>query len=150
MGYTTHAESDLVGLGASAISHVGDSFSQNYRDLPPWEAAVDQGRLPIARGLALTDDDVLRAQVIQQLMCRGEIDRLQIETRFGIDFDSYFATSIAQLLPLTADGLVAFDGSRIVATSRGRLMLRIIAMCFDHYLASTSAQETQPRHSRAL
>jgi len=150
MGYTTHAESDLIGLGASSISHIGDSYSQNYRDLPPWESAVDQGRLPIARGLALDDDDVLRAQVIQQLMCRGVIDRAQIETRFAIDFDLYFAESLARLLPLAADGLVTFDGSRIVATSRGRLMLRIIAMCFDRYLATPSVSETQPRHSRAL
>jgi oxygen-independent coproporphyrinogen III oxidase len=150
MGYTTHAESDLIGLGASSISHIGDSYSQNFRDLAPWESAVDQGRLPIARGLALDDDDVMRAQVIQQLMCRGLIDRAQIETRFGIDFDLYFAESLARLLPLAAEGLVTFDGLRIVATSRGRLMLRIIAMCFDRYLATPSVSETQPRHSRAL
>jgi oxygen-independent coproporphyrinogen-3 oxidase len=149
MGYTTHAESDLIGLGASSISHVGDTFSQNFRDLPPWESAVDQGRLPIARGLELDNDDVMRAQVIQQLMCRGVIDCAQIETRFAIDFDSYFAEAIARLLPLAADGLVTFDGSRIVATSRGRLMLRIIAMCFDRYLSSP-VSEVQPRHSRAL
>jgi len=150
MGYTTHAESDLIGLGASSISHIGDSYSQNFRDLPPWESAVDQGRLPIARGLLLGDDDVIRAQVIQQLMCRGLIDRAQIETRFAIDFDLYFAESLARLLPLAAEGLVTFDGSRIIATSRGRLMLRIIAMCFDRYLATPSVSETQPRHSRAL
>jgi oxygen-independent coproporphyrinogen-3 oxidase len=150
MGYTTHAESDLIGLGASSISHIGDSYSQNFRDLPPWESAVDQGRLPIARGLLLDEDDVIRAQVIQQLMCRGLIDRAQIETRFAIDFDLYFAESLARLLPLAAEGLVTFDGSRIVATSRGRLMLRIIAMCFDRYLATPSVSETQPRHSRAL
>jgi oxygen-independent coproporphyrinogen-3 oxidase len=150
MGYTTHAESDLIGLGASSISHIGDSYSQNFRDLPPWESAVDQGRLPIARGLLLDEDDVIRAQVIQQLMCRGLIDRAQIETRFAIDFALYFAESLARLLPLAAEGLVRFDGSRIVATSRGRLMLRIIAMCFDRYLATPSVSETQPRHSRAL
>jgi oxygen-independent coproporphyrinogen-3 oxidase len=150
MGYTTHAESDLIGLGASSISHIGDSYSQNFRDLPPWESAVDQGRLPIARGLMLDEDDVIRAQVIQQLMCRGLIDRAQIETRFAIDFDLYFAESLARLLPLAAEGLVTFDGSRIVATSRGRLMLRIIAMCFDRYLATPTVSETQPRHSRAL
>jgi oxygen-independent coproporphyrinogen III oxidase len=150
MGYTTHAESDLIGLGASSISHIGDSYSQNFRDLPPWESAVDQGRLPVARGLLLDEDDVLRAQVIQQLMCRGLIDRAQIEARHDIDFDAYFADSMARVLPLAADGLVKFDGSRIVATSRGRLMLRIIAMCFDRYLATSSVSETQPRHSRAL
>jgi oxygen-independent coproporphyrinogen-3 oxidase len=150
MGYTTHAESDLIGLGVSSISHVGESYSQNFRDLPQWESAVDQGRLPIARGLELDEDDILRAQVIQQLMCRGVIDRAQIEARHDIDFDAYFAESMMQLLPLAADGLVEFDGPRIVATSRGRFMLRIIAMCFDRYLPSQTESETRPRHSRAL
>jgi oxygen-independent coproporphyrinogen-3 oxidase len=78
------------------------------------------------------------------------IDRAQIETRFDLDFDAYFAESIVRLLPLAADGLVEFDGSRIVATSRGRLMLRIIAMCFDRYLLNQSEAEARPRHSRAL
>src|SRR6186713_3104647 len=81
MGYTTHAQSDLIGLGASSISHIGESYSQNYRELPEWESAVDQGRLPIARGLMLDEDDVIRADVIQQLMCRGTIDRARIEAR---------------------------------------------------------------------
>jgi len=150
MGYTTHAESDLIGLGASSISHIGESYSQNYRELPEWESAVDQGRLPIARGLMLDEDDVIRAEVIQQLMCRATIDRARIEARHDIDFDAYFADSMARLLPLAADGLVSFDGSRIVATSRGRLMLRIIAMCFDRYLATQTSSEIRPRHSRAL
>ena len=112
---------------------------------------MDQGRLPIARGLELDDDDVLRAHVIQQLMCRGVIDRAQIEARFTISISMRTSPSRSRdLLPLAADGLVEFDGSRIVATSRGRLMLRIIAMCFDRYLATPSVSETQPRHSRAL
>jgi oxygen-independent coproporphyrinogen III oxidase len=150
MGYTTHADCDLIGLGASSISRIGESYSQNFRDLPEWESAVDHGRLPIARGLVLDDDDVLRAEVIQQLMCRGAIDRAQIAARHDIEFDTYFADSLERLRPLTADGLVVFDGPRIVATSRGRLMLRIIAMCFDRYLPIQSASETRPRHSRAL
>ena len=138
MGYTTHAECDLIGLGVSSISHVGDSYSQNFRDLPPWESAVDQGRLPIARGLVLDDDDVIRAQVIQQLMCRGVIDRAQIEARY----DDRFRPVLRRVAGTARcrwrrTGWSTFDGSRIVATSRGRLMLRIIAMCFDRYLADT-------------
>jgi oxygen-independent coproporphyrinogen-3 oxidase len=150
MGYTTHARCDLIGLGASSISHIGDSYCQNYRELPEWESAVDRGRLPIARGLTLDDDDVLRSDVIQQLMCRGVIDRAQISERHDIDFDAYFADSLRLLEPLVDDGLVKLEGLLIVATSRGRLMLRIIAMCFDRYVQSQSAMEARPRHSRAL
>jgi oxygen-independent coproporphyrinogen-3 oxidase len=131
MGYTTHADCDLIGLGASSISRIGECYSQNFRDLPEWEIAVDQGRLPVARGLTLDDDDLLRADVIQQLMCRGSIDRAQIEARYEIEFTDYFGEALQKLAPLIDDGLVELDGACIVATSRGRLMLRIIAMCFD-------------------
>jgi hypothetical protein len=86
MGYTTHADSDLVGLGVSAISHIGDSFSQNPRDLPTWEAALDDGRLPVMRRHALDEDDQLRADLIQSLMCQGEIPVAALERRYGIDF----------------------------------------------------------------
>jgi len=150
MGYTTHAQCDLIGLGASSISHVGESYSQNFRELVEWEIAVDQGRLPLARGMLMDDDDVVRAEVIQQLMCRGAIDRAQIESRYDLDFDLYFAESMIRLQPLVRDGLVTLEGTRIVATSRGRLMLRIIAMCFDRYLHAQANADTRPRHSRAI
>jgi len=134
MGYTTHANTDLVGLGVSAISHVGPSFSQNPRDVAGWSAALDEGRLPVCRGVRLTDDDELRADLIQRLMCHGEIPVAALERRWGIVFAEYFAESVARLVPLVADGLVSVRPERITATSRGRLLLRNIAMCFDRYL----------------
>jgi oxygen-independent coproporphyrinogen-3 oxidase len=148
MGYTTHADTDLVGVGVSAISHVGDSFSQNPRDLPAWEAAIDAGRLPTWRGMALDDDDVLRADLIQQLMCHGRIDKQVLEQRHDIDFDEYFAAERARLPALAADGLVEEDASEIRATSRGRLLLRIIAACFDRYLHEASDEPA--RFSKAI
>jgi oxygen-independent coproporphyrinogen-3 oxidase len=149
MGYTTHAECDLIGLGVSAISQIGDSFSQNPRDLAPWEIAVDRGESPVWRGLELSDDDRVRADVIQQLMCHGTIDVDSIEWRHDIDFPTYFAEAFHRLAPLEADGLVEIKPNRISATSRGRLLLRIIAMCFDGYLKSSEAQ-ARPRYSRAI
>jgi oxygen-independent coproporphyrinogen-3 oxidase len=149
MGYTTHADSDLVGLGVSAISHIGDSFSQNPRDLAGWQVALDQGRLPVARGMQLDEDDVLRADVIQQLMCHGGIPVAMLERRHGIDFASYFADALAQLRPLVADGLVRVEPGRIGATTQGRLLLRNIAMCFDRYLEKP-AEGAAPRYSRAI
>lgn len=148
MGYTTHADSDLVGLGVSAISHIGDSFSQNPRDLPTWQTAIDEGRLPVARGVWLDEDDQLRADLIQSLMCQGEVPINALERRYAIDFEEYFADALARLQPLVADGLVRMDRKRIIATSQGRLLLRIIAMCFDRYLDRSS--ETSPRFSRVI
>jgi len=146
MGYTTHADCDLVGFGVSAISHIGSSYSQNHRDLPGWEMLVDEGRIPVWRGCELDADDRMRAELIQELMCQGAIDVAEFEARHGIEFRRYFADAFAQLEPLAGDGLVRVGKSRIEATSRGRFLIRIIAMCFDRYLARADA----PRHSRVV
>ncbi len=142
MGYTTHADCDLLGLGVSAISHIGDSFSQNPRDLASWEIATDSGHLPVWRGRHLDQDDQVRGDVIQQLMCRGSIDIAALERRYDIDFHRYFADAMARMQPLVTDGLVVLERWRISATSRGRLLLRIIAMCFDRYLTQQSSAQT--------
>jgi oxygen-independent coproporphyrinogen-3 oxidase len=147
MGYTTHADSDLIGLGVSAISHIGTSFSQNPRDLPAWQSALDEGRLPVFRGMVLSDDDQLRADLIQRLMCQGEIPVSALERRYGIDFREYFADALVQLAPLADDGLVQIGEARIEVTARGRLLLRNIAMCFDRYL---QRPVERPRFSRAI
>ena len=149
MGYTTHAESDLVGLGVSAISHIGASFSQNPRDLPSWEMAIDAGRLPVWRGMYMDEDDVIRADLIQALMCHGALDFRAFEQHHMIDFGAYFSESLARLKPLQDDGLVELDEGGLRATSRGRLLLRIIAMCFDRYL-TPAADTAQPRYSRTV
>jgi oxygen-independent coproporphyrinogen-3 oxidase len=137
MGYTTHADCDVLGLGMSAISHIADSFSQNARDLKSWERAIDGGVLPIWRGIALDQDDVIRAEVIQKIMCLGEVDFKSVEHRFDIDFESYFAADLQRCRKLASDGLVAVGARGLRATSRGRLLLRIIAMCFDRYIHPT-------------
>ncbi len=149
MGYTTHADSDLVGLGVSAISRIGDSFSQNPRDLPSWQAALDEGRLPVFRGMRLDEDDQLRADLIQSLMCHGEVPVRALERRYAIRFEDYFADALERLRPLVQDGLVEFGDGFVRATSRGRLLLRNIAMCFDRYLDQPAALAA-PRFSRAI
>jgi oxygen-independent coproporphyrinogen-3 oxidase len=143
MGYTTHAGCDLIGLGVSAISHIGESFSQNFRELKNWDAALASGALPVWRGLALSADDRVRAEVIAQLLCQGVIDISAIEARFGIDFAAYFGAALARLESHVADGLVCIGDGRITVTSTGRLLLRSIAMCFDAYLKLTPPVEAE-------
>ncbi|HSD16421.1 MAG TPA: oxygen-independent coproporphyrinogen III oxidase [Thermomonas sp.] len=149
MGYTTHADSDLVGLGVSAISHIGNSFSQNPRDLPGWEIALDEGRLPVFRGMRMDEDDDIRADLIQSLMCQGQVLVRAFEERHGITFADYFAADLRRLAPLADDGLVEVGPEAIRATPRGRLLLRNIAMCFDHYL-DQAVIDARPRFSRAI
>jgi len=149
MGYTTHAGCDLIGIGMSAISHVGESFSQNFRDLKSWEAALAENRLPVWRGLALNDDDRVRAAVIGQLMCQGAIDVAAIEQQYGIDFRAYFRDALAQLQPYVADGLVCLEAGQLAATPCGRLLLRSVAMCFDRNLQQPPASGP-PSFSRVV
>ncbi len=152
MGYTTHAETDLVGFGVSAISHIGASFSQNPRDLATWEARLKYSAdaLPVWRGLALDADDLARADVISAIMCVGEVDVREIEDDHHLVFDRYFADSLARLRPLQADGLVEITREHIRATARGQLLLRHIAMCFDAYLHERAAKMQTARFSKAI
>lgn len=148
MGYTTHAESDLIGFGVSAISHIGNSYSQNPRDLPSWETAIEAGRRPVWRGMIMDHDDTLRADIIQQLMCQNRIDIVALEKRYGVDFATYFAADLNRLTPLQQDGLVEVSPQQIVATDRGRLLLRIVAACFDRYLHEEAVEKV--RFSRVI
>ncbi len=134
MGYSTFARTDLIGFGVSAISHLGDSFSQNLRDVPSWENALQQSQLPIWRGLQLNQDDIIRAEVIQNLMCNFCLDKSQIEQTYGIKFEHYFEVDLIRLKPLIADGLVQDSSTKIEVTMRGRMLVRTIAACFDFYL----------------
>jgi oxygen-independent coproporphyrinogen-3 oxidase len=141
MGYTTHAGCDLLGLGVSAISNVGDSYSQNFRGLREWMLALDAGHLPLWRGLCLTPDDRMRAAIIGQLMCHGRVDIRSVESSHQVRFGEYFAEALKSLKAQAADGLLHLDEAAIEATPAGRLLLRQLAMCFDAYLPHTPAQQ---------
>jgi len=149
MGYTTHAATDLLGLGVSAISHIGNSYSQNPRELPQWEAAIDDGRVPVWRGMTLSADDAIRGDVIQALMCAGELDTRAIDARHGIRFDDYFREALPALERLREDALVEREGPVIRATERGRPLLRLLAMCFDAHLQRSPAARVGG-YSRAI
>ena len=147
MGYTTHAGCDLLGLGVSAISSIGDSYSQNYRELRDWERAIDAGELALWRGLTLSRDDRIRGEVIGRLMCHGSVEYAAIEGAHGIRFGEYFARELELLRALRNDGLVEVGSRELAVTGLGRLLVRVVAMCFDAYLP---ASVTQPLMSQAV
>jgi oxygen-independent coproporphyrinogen-3 oxidase len=133
-GYSTRASCDLIGLGMSAISHIGNSFSQNIKDLPAYYQRLADNEFPVSAGLHMNKDDSIREHVIMKLMCDLKIDKVKIDEKFGIDFDYYFSSSIKQLEDLELDGLVINTPAKIIITETGRFFLRNIAMCFDAYL----------------
>jgi oxygen-independent coproporphyrinogen-3 oxidase len=140
-GYATHGDCDLLAFGVSAISAIGDTFSQNHKELVDYTSAVDGGALPLARGLALTPDDLLRAKVIESLICHFCLDFAAVEKQFGIRFRDHFATELAELSAMAEDGLVVLEPEGIRVTPPGRMLIRRICMVFDTWLRQAQAPQ---------
>jgi oxygen-independent coproporphyrinogen-3 oxidase len=133
-GYTTKAGADLLGLGVSSISGIGRAYAQNFRDIKNYQAAVDRQVLPTMRGIRLTDDDLVRREVISRILCHCVLHKSEIETEFNLSFDEYFPAELAALEPLADDGLVVLSPDRISVTPLGRIFIRNVGMAFDKYL----------------
>jgi oxygen-independent coproporphyrinogen-3 oxidase len=146
-GYSACAESDLVGLGVSAIGAIGPTYSQNYRELDEYYGCLGRGQLPIMRGIELSADDLVRRAVIHGLMCHFEISTETIEAAYLVKFDRYFEAEFAELREFGKQGMLEFEDGWISVTPRGRFMIRTICMVFDRYL-----REKRPggRYSRVI
>lgn len=134
-GYSTHADTDLVAIGVSSIGSVCDSYSQNSSNFDTYREMVLAGKLPVVRGLVMTDEDRLRKQVINQLICHFELDIKALEKQWDIDFNRHFSSEIKDLQVMVKDGLVSIDDQRLKVETRGRLLIRNICMVFDEYLS---------------
>lgn len=145
-GYTTHGHCDLIGLGVSAISQVGDLYTQNSNDLADYQNLLGSDQLATHRGLTCNPDDRLRRAVIQQLICHFSLDFVGIENAFGVDFRGYFSDVWPKLLAMAKDGLIDLDHHGIRVTPAGRLLVRSICMVFDGYLSLQNRQ----RFSRVI
>lgn len=146
-GYTTQGECDLLGLGVSSISSVGLSFGQNYKELKQYYAAIDEQQQALEKGLALTQDDVIRGTVIKQLMCNFSLDKQKVNQELNINFDAYFAEDLTKLDVFINDGLIDMDEKHIFIKPHARLLIRNIAMSFDAYMAK---QLNKQRFSRVI
>jgi len=145
-GYTTHGHCDLIGLGVSSISQVGDLFSQNSSDIKVYQNTLDSGKLATRRGLQAHADDRLRRNVIGQLICHFALDFAEIEQRFGIVFGDYFADCWPILQQMSRDGLIQLTDRGIRILPAGRLLVRSVCMVFDAY----QVQDTNQRYSRII
>jgi len=144
-GYTTHAHCDLLAFGVSSIGNVGNTFSQNVKTLDEYYAAIEKNTLPIERGLVLNRDDVIRQDVITQLICQFALNFNQIDQAWRIQSSDYFAHELIALEQMQKDGLLVLSEDGLQVTQPGRLLIRNICMVFDRYLP-----EAQHRFSRAI
>ena len=133
-GYSTYANCDIVAMGVTAISRIGDNYSQNVRSIDEYKTSIDQNIIPVFRGYELEADDVLRREIINQLMCNFTLDIKRIETKWDIDFKSFFAPAMNKFYRMEKDGLLILDDEFMRVTATGRLLVRSICMEFDRYL----------------
>ncbi|BFM06009.1 oxygen-independent coproporphyrinogen III oxidase [Halioxenophilus aromaticivorans] len=152
-GYATHGNCDLLAFGVSSISAVDSIFAQNHKDIPSYVNALSQGTLPVAKGLSLNQEDLLRRAVINQLICQFECDFATISEQWKINFEQHFAQELAQLKPMINDGLILLTEHGLRVTDQGRLLIRRICMVFDEYLSPGKAaaqQSLRARYSKIL
>ena len=144
-GYSTQSGASLYAFGISSISSTPDTYRQNYKTLEEWRAALDAGRLPVERGLRLSVEDTRRRTIIMRLMCDRRLDFRTLSERLGLDFPSVYATELASLDDLEADGLLRRTATAVEVTRTGVPLLRVIAMRFDPTVVASALQ-----HSRTI
>jgi oxygen-independent coproporphyrinogen-3 oxidase len=146
-GYSTQPDCDLIALGVSSIGRVGPTFSQNVKTLDEYYDLLNQGRLPVVRGMALSRDDLVRRTVIMALMCQGSVLFESIELSHLVDFKQYFATEMDSLAVMQDQGLLTIDHTGVHVTELGWFFVRGVAMVFDKYL---QADKNRARFSKII
>ncbi|MFQ5499837.1 MAG: oxygen-independent coproporphyrinogen III oxidase [Candidatus Zixiibacteriota bacterium] len=139
MGYTVRTAPDMIGFGMSSIGYVNKSFFQNQSKLDAYSCAIDDHDFAVYRGMILSDDDLVRQDVIKSLMCNFAIDTDRINRRFGIDYYTYFADEHDRLNEFVDDRLIVQSRKGLTVTEFGRTFVRNIAMVFDSYLNGKQA-----------
>jgi oxygen-independent coproporphyrinogen-3 oxidase len=136
-GFTTGKTHDLIGIGPTATSVVGDAYYQNAYGINEYYKDIDEGRFPIHSGFKMDSDDVLRREVIFRILCDWSLDYKQIESKFGISFEHYFAQELTSLATFEQDGILEFNGDSFSLTPTGRFFGRHVAKVFDRFLQRT-------------
>lgn len=147
-GYTTKGGADLIGIGVTSIGNGVDYYAQNFKDLKQYEAAIDNGDLPIFKGYKLSDDDILRQYVIMELMSNFSLNIKRVEETFNISFKEYFNDALEALAEFVEAELVEITEDKIQVSTTGTMLIRNICMPFDAYL--NKIPENKRRFSKTI
>ncbi|EJZ22898.1 oxygen-independent coproporphyrinogen III oxidase (plasmid) [Rhizobium sp. Pop5] len=134
-GYTTDECDSLIGLGASAIGRLPTGYMQNHVPLGLYAERVASGVLPTAKGYVLTEEDKLRARIIERLMCDFEVDLGRLSRASGFDAGLLIERN-ERLGELVADGVAMIRDDRVIVSQDARFMVRAVAAAFDAYFGS--------------
>ena len=160
-GYTTHGDCDLIGFGVSSISQISDCYLQNSPDINVYEQAISNNRFPVVKLISTNNDDLIRRQVIMELLCHDQVIFAELDQEFSINSRTYFTEELSQLKPMVEDALLEINDEGIHITEKGRLLVRNACMVFDTYLntsiiqsysasADASSTSNRPRFSKAI
>ncbi|MCG3684618.1 oxygen-independent coproporphyrinogen III oxidase [Aliarcobacter butzleri] len=147
-GYTTKGGADLIGIGLTSIGNGVDYYAQNFKELEPWENAIDNGDLPVYKGYRLSDDDMLRQFVIMELMSNFSLNIKRVEEKFKINFKEYFDDAIKALKEFEDAQLLKITDNKIEVSQTGSMLIRNICMPFDAYL--NKIPEEKRRFSKTI
>lgn len=139
-GYTTHGDCDLMGFGVSSISQISDCYLQNSPDLAEYAEAINNHRFPVVKVIETHKDDLIRRQVIMELLCHDHMIFSELDKAFDINSRQYFAEELTQLTPMIEDELLIINTAGIHITEKGRLLVRNACMVFDTYLNASIIQ----------
>jgi oxygen-independent coproporphyrinogen-3 oxidase len=160
-GYTTHGDCDLIGFGVSSISQISDCYLQNSPDIKVYKDSIENNRFPVVTLIETNKDDLIRRQVIMELLCHDQIIFSELDLAFSIDSHDYFTEELSKLSPMVEDALLKISNDGIHITEKGRLLVRNACMVFDTYLnaniiqsysasADASTPINRPRFSKAI
>ncbi len=141
-GYTTDTSDCLIGLGVSSIGALPQGYVQSCTDTRSYFTAIEESRLPVQKGIALSQEDMLRRSIIEELMCYHTVDLEAHCAALGVDARQ-FAEAINQLGPLAKDGLVTVQGWVITVPETARQAIRLVCAAFDAYLGDTTNKHAQ-------
>jgi oxygen-independent coproporphyrinogen-3 oxidase len=140
-GYTTDTAKALLGMGCTSIGKTPDGFVQNIRDTRAWTRAVEEGALPVAKGCAVSDDDAMRAEIIEALMCQGTVNLCDVSLAHGIP-TGWLANVEDELVDLELDGIVQREGQVLTIVEDARHLVRVVAAVFDAYRKDSVTQHS--------
>ena len=143
-GYTSDTAKTLIGIGATSIGRTPQGYVQNATETGAWARAVAAGKLPVARGHALAEQDALRAGVIERIMCDGSVDLAEAGRASGFA-DDWYAEAVPELLQMQQDQLLSYAGGKLSLAPQAAPLARVVASVFDTYLRGSSV-----RHSVAV
>jgi oxygen-independent coproporphyrinogen-3 oxidase len=146
-GYSTFADTHMLAFGVSSIGFVGNSYYQSAKDLDSYYNFINNNQLPILRGMMLDQDDIIRRDIIQQIMCQFKLDFNQVASKYQLNFPEYFATELADLPALVELGLITLNATNLEVSSKGRFLIRNVAVIFDKYLRQ---RQDSKRYSKVI